>query len=224
MAGRGGIMARNERRRGPGRWLRTAARTAGFAALLGISAGAAQDPAPFRRPATDAEEMTLALSALPAGMREAAGVYVLRPSGYVKVRESRSGVHCLLSRSRPDTQEPICWDREGSETILPLALAKAEWRAAGATDAEIEKREREGFAAGRFLAPRKGGISYMLSSENWVHNGQKVVKYFPHVMFYAPYATNADIGSDGKDPYAPWVLNPGTPHAYIIIVTRSPGS
>ena len=69
-------------------------------------------------------------------------------------------------------------------------------------------------------APRKGGVSYMLSSENWVHNGQKVVKYFPHLMFYAPYATNADIGSDGKDPNAPWVLNPGTPHAYIIVVSR----
>ena len=189
-----------------------------------LSAGAAQDPgAPFKRPSTDAEEMTMALAALPPSMRDAAGVYVLVKSGYVKARDSKSGVHCLLSRSRPDTQEPMCWDREGSETILPLALAKAEWRAAGATDAEIQKREHEGFASGRFRAPRKGGVSYMVSSENWVHNGQKVVKYFPHVMFYAPYATNADIGSDGKDPYAPWVLNPGTPHAYIIVVTRSPG-
>ena len=213
-------MARQARRRGRREWVGTGARAAALAAALGVSAGAAQDPAPFKRPANDAEEITMALSALPAGMRDAAGVYVLGKSGYVKARESRSGVHCLLSRSRPDTQEPICWDREGSETILPLALARAEWRAAGATDAEIEKREHEGFATGRFRAPRKGGVSYMISSENWVHNGQKVVKYFPHIMFYAPYATNADIGSDGKDPFAPWVLNPGTPHAYIIVVTR----
>ena len=47
-------------------------------------------------------------------------------------------------------------------------------------------------------------------------------KYFPHVMFYAPYATNEDIGSDGKDPFAPWVLNPGTPHAYVIVVSAHP--
>ena len=190
---------------------------------VGLPLMASQDPAtPFKRPANEAEEIRMALSALPEGMRDAAGVYVLGAKGFVRARESRSGVNCLLSRSRPDTQEPICWDREGSETILPLALAKAEWRAAGASDDEIQKREHEGFATGRFRAPRKGGVSYMLSSENWVHNGQKVVKYFPHLMFYAPYATNADIGSDGKDPNAPWVLNPGTPHAYIIVVSGHP--
>ncbi len=39
-------------------------------------------------------------------------------------------------------------------------------------------------------------------------------------MFYAPYMTNADIGATGKDPNAPWILNEGSPHAYIIVVTR----
>ena len=48
-------------------------------------------------------------------------------------------------------------------------------------------------------------------------NGQRVIKYHPHVMSYAPYLTNADIGSNGKDPYAPWILNEGSPHAYIVV-------
>jgi hypothetical protein len=39
-------------------------------------------------------------------------------------------------------------------------------------------------------------------------------------MIYAPYLTNKDIGATGKDPNAPWVLNEGSPHAYIIVVTR----
>ena len=175
---------------------------------------------PFKRPATDADETTLALAALPEPMRAEAGVYVLGPKGYRLARESRSGVHCLVSRDRPDTQEPICWDREGSETILPLALAKAEWRATGATETEVARREAEGFANGTFRAPRRAGVSYMLSGENWVFNGQRVVNYHPHVMVYAPYLTNKDIGSTGKDPFAPWVLNEGSPHAYIIVVTR----
>ena len=188
-------------------------------AMTGLAIAAAlqaQSPG-FTRPATEAEEIALALSALPEDLRPAAGVYVLGPTGYRQVRAGTSGVHCLVARDRPDTQEPICWDREGSETMLPLALAKAEWRAAGLPEAEIRSREQEGFATGRFRAPRRTGVSYMLSAENWVFNGQQVVRYRPHVMIYAPYVTNDDIGAGGRDPLAPWVLNPGTPHAYIIV-------
>jgi hypothetical protein len=173
----------------------------------------------LKRPATEAEESALALSALPEPMRAGATVYVLGAKGYKKAKDGTSGVSCLVERSRPDTQEPICWDREGSDTIMPVVMAKAEWRAAGVAEAEITARVNDGFATGKFRAPRRGGVAYMLS-ENWVFNGQRVVKYSPHVMFYAPYLTNADIGSNGKDPHAPWILNEGSPHAYIIVVTR----
>ena len=194
---------------------------AGFvlAAVLTAAAVLAQVTAP-KRPSTPAEEVALALSALPEPMRAAATVYTLGPKGYVRAREGTSGVHCLVERSRPDTQEPICWDREGSDTILPVALVKAEWRAAGVSDADIERRVGEGFAQGRFRAPRRSGVAYMLSAENYVFNGQRVVKYHPHVMIYAPYVKNADIGTTPGDPNAPWVLNEGSPHAYIIVVTR----
>ena len=180
----------------------------------------ATSPLPFARPATEADEIALALSALPEPLRADAGVYVLGPKGYRLARQGSSGIICLVSHDRPDTQEPICWDREGSETILPLALAKGEWRAAGVGEQEIERREHEGFARGTFRAPRRAGVAYMVSTENWVFNGQRVVKYHPHVMVYAPYVTNADIGATMKDPSAPWVLNEGSPHAYIIVVTR----
>ena len=190
------------------------------ALVLIVAAMALQAPPTFRRPATEAEEVVLALSALPEGMRAAAGVYVLGPTGYRQVRAGTSGVQCLVSRDRPDTQEPICWDREGSETILPLTLAKAEWRAAGASDEEITRREQAGFATGRFRSPRRGGVSYMLSDDNWVFNGERVIRYRPHVMTYAPYVTNADIGATRTDPLSPWVLNEGTPHAYIIVARR----
>jgi hypothetical protein len=60
----------------------------------------------------------------------------------------------------------------------------------------------------------------MLSAENYVFNGERVIKYHPHVMSYAPYMTNADIGVTGTDPNAPWVLHEGSPHAYIIIAVR----
>jgi hypothetical protein len=179
-----------------------------------------QSPTPgFVRPATEAAEIQMALSALPPSMRAAAAVHVLGPKGYRLARPGTSGVHCLVARSRPDTQEPECWDQEGAETIMPSVLAEAEWRAAGLGETEVKRRLAEGFASGAFRAPRRPGVAYMLSADNWVFNGQKVIHYHPHLMLYAPYLTNKDIGSDGRDPKAPWILNEGSPHAYIIVVT-----
>jgi hypothetical protein len=44
-----------------------------------------------------------------------------------------------------------------------------------------------------------------------------VAPYPPHVMFYGPYMTNADLGSDGS-PHGPaFVAGEGTPHALIIV-------
>lgn len=171
----------------------------------------------FTRPTSEAQEIGMALGALPESMRPAATVYVLGAAGYRKAREGTSGVSCLLQRSRPDTQEPICWDREGSETILPLVLDEAAWRAAGVDEAGIARRVADGFASGKYRAPRRPGMSYMLSPHNYVFNGERVVHYRPHLMSYAPYLTNADIGTDGTDPSAPWILHEGSPHAYIII-------
>jgi len=194
-----------------GRWI--------MAVIVSLTAQSST-PSAVTRPSTEAAEIALALSALPEPMRAAAAVHVLGPKGYRKVREGSSGINCLVERSRPEAQEPICWDREGSETILPVVYARAEWRVAGMKEDETERRINEGFTTGRFRAPRRGGVAYMLSTENYVFNGQRVIRYHPHVMCYAPYVTNADIGATGKDPNAPWVLNEGSPHAYIIIVTR----
>lgn len=177
-----------------------------------------QSQPPFAAPKTEAQEVELALSAAPESLRAGAGVYVLATAGYKKVRESSNGLTCLVERSRPDTLEPICWDPEGTATIMPKTLAEAEWRAAGLSAAEVERRGNEGFATGRFRAPSRAGVAYMMSAQNYVFNGKSVVHYHPHVMIYAPYVTNAMIGADQKDPYQPWVLNEGSPHAYIIVV------
>ena|SRR5688572_4061929 len=195
-----------------------------FVAAVGVgqaqgSGLTAQRPS-FTRPATEAEEMSLALSALPESLRSDAAVHVLGKDGYRKVRDGVSGMNCLVEQSTPESQEPICWDREGSETIMPVVFARAAWRAQGVKADEIERRVAKGFADGSFRAPRRGGVAYMISKANYVPAGDRVIHYGPHVMIYAPYLTNKDIGATGKDPHAPWVLNEGSPHAYIIVVTK----
>ncbi len=115
-------------------------------------------------------------------------------------------------------------DAEGTRALLPRMLKVAELRAQGKSPEEIKCIVADAFAKGVFQPPARPGINYMLSTENLVPNAKGIVgPYPPHVMFYGPYLTNADLGSDdtlGSDgnPSGPaFVAAEGTPHALIIV-------
>ncbi|HSA93293.1 MAG TPA: VOC family protein [Terriglobales bacterium] len=166
------------------------------------------------------QEIALALSAGPAHFAEEAGVYVLEKSGYLKIRESKNGFHCFVGRSVPGSQEPECYDAEGSETRMKVELFEGDLRMQGKSRKEIEQAVAAGYASGRFRAPRRPGIVYMLSKENRLpidEEGKTVLPYRPHLMFYAPYLSNADIGAKAGPGAPAFVLDEGTPGALIIV-------
>ncbi len=167
-----------------------------------------------------AREIALAESAGPPGVAKEATIYVLARGGYIEARKGTNGFACLVGRERPDTLEPMCFDPEGTRTILPRVLDAARLREQGLSPEEVKRRIAEGFRSGKYRAPQRVGINYMLSTENRVFNGEKVISYPPHVMIFAPYVTNEDIGADLSNPWMPWVLAEGSPHAYILVVVR----
>lgn len=165
-------------------------------------------------------EIALALSACPSSIADKAAVYVLEGSGYVKARESQNGFTAIVQHALPISQDPQCMDAEGTRTFLPRYLKVAELRAQGKTPEEIKRFVAEAFAKGTFQPPTRVGIDYMLSTENiTVVDADKgiVAPYPPHVMFYGPYMTNADLGSDGNPRGPAFVAGEGTPHALIIV-------
>ena len=161
-------------------------------------------------------QIALAESAGPPVGAEAA-IFVLGANGYTKARDGRNGFTCLVSRQRRDTLEPECFDAEGTATVVPVRMFVEEQRAAGTAENRIDELVEEGYASGRFTAPSKPGLVYMLSDYNYVFDPErKEVIHFPgHLMFYAPYATQKDVGSG---PGAPYIVAPGTPHALLIVV------
>ena len=166
------------------------------------------------------KEIALALSACPASIADKAAVYVLESSGYVKVRESQNGFTAIVQHALPISQDPQCMDAEGTRTFLPRYLKVAELRAQEKTPEEIKRFVADAFAKGIFQPPTRPGIDYMLSTENiTVVDAEKgiVAPYPPHVMFYGPYMTNADLGSDGNPRGPAFVAGEGTPHALIIV-------
>ena len=165
-----------------------------------------------------AEEIAEALAAGPETIRGDAGIYVLTTGGFELARQSGNGFHCLVERSQPDAFEPQCFDAEGSSTLLQQVLLRGKLRMQGGSSEEIAETLAEAWAAGRLRAPRQPGINYMLSERNRVPVGpDQVIPYRPHVMFYAPYLTNQDVGGDMRGASPAFVINEGQPSAYVIV-------
>ena len=169
------------------------------------------------------KEIELALGAAPEHLRSGAGVYVLEQNGYVRVRESRNGFTCIVNRDHPQSLKPVCFDAEGTATILPKILRVGELLMQGKPMSEIDAEVAEGFRTGKYISPRRTGVAYMLSGDICNYNPRtgKVESFPPHIMFYAPNLTNADLGVTPealeKDPSLPFVAYQG-PHGFIIVL------
>jgi hypothetical protein len=211
-------------------------------ATLWTSTAAGQQAAPItyagsqQPPLMDRQkEIALALSACPPTVAGKAAVYVLEKSGYVKVRDSENGFTAIVGHALPASVDPQCMNAEGARTHLPPILKVAELRAQGKGSEEIKRVMADGYAKGIFPRVTGLGIDYMLSTENLVPNFKGGVSpYPPHVMFFVPGVTNADLGADvtlGPDgnPSAPaFIVNEGTPQSMIIVPvevhTQSPNA
>jgi hypothetical protein len=183
--------------------------------------GRSPTPAPMDRN----KEIALALSACPEAVSAKAAVYVLDKSGYVKVRNSENGFTALVQHSMITSQEPQCMDSEGTRTFLPRMLKVAELRVQGKSPEEIKAIIADAVARGVLQPPTRPGVDYMLSTENRVPDDQgRVAPFPPHVMFYAPYLTNADLGSGGQAAGGPaFVAGEGSPYALVIVPIGSHG-
>jgi hypothetical protein len=174
--------------------------TLGASALRGQAEGTSLErmPAPL--------ETRWALSALPPTMRERATVYLLDPStGYRLAHRGTNGQTCVVQRTvweladfRNDIYIPLCYDAVGAAAQLRVTMEAAALRARGtgaaALKAEVERR----YTAKVYGAPRKAGLSYMLAPTfRTIGPPDMRVHTFamPHVMSYAPFLTNDDIGA-----------------------------
>jgi hypothetical protein len=133
----------------------------------------------------------------------------------VEARRGTNGFTCLVGRSRPKDVAPMCYDAEGARTIVPRIADEAAMRAKGDSEEAIRKAVEEGFRTGKYKAPERPGISYMISPVQELAGPDGVVRTFvPHLMFYAPNLTDADVG--GMRGGAVFINNPA-PHGMIIV-------
>ncbi len=202
----------------------TAALMAAAAALLAAAPAAAQsavtiryhDPMSLDRDV----EIALARSAAPPAVSAGAAVLVLEDGRFVPAAEGTNGVTCYVARSIPGSVEPHCFDREGSATILPIHLRRAEMGYAGGSSDEIEADIARGLEEGRFRLPTRPVMSYMLSASQILYSedGARAGAWRPHLMIYQPGMTAADLGLPADSAPPIFVDDEGQSEAVIVIV------
>jgi hypothetical protein len=176
-------------------------------------------------------ELRYALSALPPHLRDGATTYVLDPDkGYVLKNKGTNGMTCIVVRSdwqytvrpfRDDIYWPVCYDAEGSKTLLQDYIYAAELRAQGMEARQVHTEVTKRFGTAAYPNPARAGIAYMLAPIMRTFGDSKVVDPFtmnmPHYMFYAPNVKNEDIGGKPFSQY-PFVLSMSPGRDDVIIL------
>jgi hypothetical protein len=169
-------------------------------ALAGVAAGQTEHPR-FAQSAQypllpQALEIELALSAAPKHLRDGASVWVLADSGYTMARKGTNPFTCVVNRRAGDVF-PVCWDAEGARSLLPVDVDDAQLRLSGKSSAQIDAMVADRYKSGQYHAPERAGVAYMLSPMRYRIDEQGAVTRTPstpHLMFYGPNLTDADIG------------------------------
>lgn len=168
------------------------------------------------------ERIKLAKSAAPPEISDHATVYVLDKTGYAKVQDGTNGFSCFVDRQTPFNLEPTCFDAEGTASTLPTRLFAEEQRSQGKSEEEVKAAIENGYKSGKFHAPTKPGIVYMMSDQGVLFVSGKSLHIPPHLMFYAPYATDKDIGSPPAAANMPRLIRAGQPDAVVIVMPKEP--
>lgn len=160
-------------------------------------------------------EIELALSALPASLRDNATVYVLNPDkGFEVARNGTNGFNTFVARIGSDAfrgtwvlkeypadiLQPISFDEVGAKTIMPVFFDAAEMEAKGTPPEELKKIIQDRYKKHYYKAPTRPGVSYMEAPilRTYVNPDQVqdlATTNIPHVMHYAPNTSNKEVGA-----------------------------
>jgi hypothetical protein len=213
--------------------------------LFALTAGAQNQPVSDDHkvnPLPKDLEIQLALSALPAHLRDNATVYVLNPDkGFEVARKGTNGFHAFVARTGDDTFHgswplkqyrddilyPISFDEAGAKAQMRVFFDAAEMQAKGTPPEELKKTIQERYKTGYYKAPERAGVSYMLSPilrtyVNPDENENVATSNIPHVMHYAPNVSDEEVGAATPTPeqltyYSQHGRWPDTPDPFVIL-------
>jgi hypothetical protein len=156
-----------------------------------------------------------AVLAAPAELRDGAAVLGFDPQGKrVLLREGRNELICLAADPAKTTFEVDCYHKD-LEPFMARGRELLEQKVTGAKRNEIRFKEVED---GKLKMPKEPRTLYVLTGASFDAAAGKVQNSYLRYVIYTPFATPQTTGLSIKSSEsAPWLMNPGTAGAHIMI-------
>jgi hypothetical protein len=184
---------------------------AAFLIVISISSTFGQTP-------SSEIQIKTALLAAPEDMRAGAMVYGYNAKGeFVVLRKGTNELVCLADDPKSNGLSVSCYHKD----LEPFMARGRELKAAGKTFQEIfDMREAEA-KSGKLMMPKQASNLQIYSAKADDYNaatGEVTKGNFRYVV-YIPWATAASTGLPIKPeaPGMPWIMDPGTHRAHIMI-------
>ena len=176
--------------------------------LLASTAVAADIPSPE-------VQIAGAVLAAPPELREGAAVLGYSPQGeLVRLREGKNELICLANDSSKNRFSVACYHRD----LEPYMARGRELLAQKVTGQKRDDARWKEVAEGKLSMPREPRTLYVLSGTGFDTSSGKVTDAYLRWVIYVPFATTETTGLSTKaSDSAPWLMNPGTAGAHIMI-------
>lgn len=200
-----------------------------FAAVFPVAVFAQAPPVNARWPVTpkpldEAHEIALAMSAAPAEISERADIYVLRNTGFVKVRAGTNECACLVARDYHEASRyPICFDQITATTWLRREMKEGALRAQGVPEPEVQRQVEAAYTTGELSWPSRPGVAYMMSRQQVLFSspdatGVSAGSWWPHIMLILPDVNAEQLGLAAKSQVREFQIQPrGHKHSELIV-------
>jgi hypothetical protein len=163
-------------------------------------------------------QIKTALLAAPEDMRAGAMVYGYNAKGdFVVLRKGTNELVCLADDPKSNGLSVSCYHKD----LEPFMARGRELKDAGKTFQEIfDMREAEA-KSGKLMMPKQASNLqvYSAKAEDYNATTGEVTKGSFRYVVYIPWATAESTGLPTKPeaPGMPWIMNPGTHRAHIMI-------
>jgi hypothetical protein len=160
-------------------------------------------------------QISAALLAAPADLRTGAAVLGYNPQGeLVKLREGQNELICLASDPTKTAFSVACYHRD----LEPYMARGRELLAQKITGQKRNDIRWKEVADGKLQLPREPHTLYVLNGTAFDAATGKVTDAYLRWVIYVPFATPESTGLSTKpSDNAPWLMNPGTAGAHIMI-------
>ena len=163
-------------------------------------------------------QIKLALLSAPADKRDSATVYGYSPDKeFILLRKGTNELICLADDPNQPGLSVACYHKD----LEPFMKRGRDLRKQGKTAEEIFNTRENEVKAGKLKMPQQPAtlFAYSASKEDYNEQTGEVKKGYLRSVIYIPYATAESTGLPLKPdaPGLPWIMNPGTHGAHIMI-------